>query len=122
MLNTSSANRLQQLLEESQRLTSNITTGDVPTINRGLDQIEEESRRLLSKSILDRGAQDSNGQYLLASSGVDSDRLSSALQSFKLGTTFESIQSIPDGDVEAYLQCQREQLIINALESGYRET
>ncbi|KAJ1659089.1 nuclear pore complex subunit [Dispira simplex] len=122
MLNTTSANRLQQLLEESQRLTSNITSGDVPTINRGLGQIEEESRRLLSKSILDRGAQDSNGHYLLASGGVDADRLSSAVQSFNLGATFEPIQSIPDGDVEGYLQYQREQLIINALESGYRET
>ncbi|RKP34751.1 hypothetical protein BJ085DRAFT_16606 [Dimargaris cristalligena] len=118
----SNPNRLKQLLEESQQLTSHITPTDLPALQRGLGQIESESRRLVSRTILEPPGSDAKGHFLLASGGVDPDKLSRAIRSFNLATTFEPVQTIPDTDVEGYLNYQREQLIVNALESGYRET
>ncbi|KAJ1926950.1 nuclear pore complex subunit [Tieghemiomyces parasiticus] len=114
--------RLKQLLDESQQLTTHITPSDLPTIQRGLDQIEAESRRLVSRTILETQGLDTKGHFLLASGGVDPERLSQAVHSFDLAAAFEPVQTVPETDVESYLQYQREQLIINAIESGYRET
>ncbi|KAJ1981318.1 nuclear pore complex subunit [Dimargaris verticillata] len=118
----SNPNRLKQLLEDSQRLTSHIAASDVPSLQRGLDQLESDSKRLVSRSILDNPGLDPQSHLLLTSGGVDPERLTQAAHKFNLSAAFEPVQSIPDTDVDGFLQYQREQLIINAIESGYRET
>lgn len=41
---------LKQLLEQSKRLTNHITNTDLPQIERGLEQIESQSRKLVAKA------------------------------------------------------------------------
>ncbi|KAJ2546739.1 nuclear pore complex subunit, partial [Coemansia sp. RSA 1878] len=67
---------LSTLLEESQRLTTHLSLGEIPTVQRGIDLLESESRKLVAKSVRNgRAVLDPRAHALLASSGIDTDEL-----------------------------------------------
>ncbi|MBW0496005.1 hypothetical protein O181_035720 [Austropuccinia psidii MF-1] len=116
-------------------------TGSLPTVQLGLDQIEAQSRRLVSKirkndsldaSLSQREHQNFvslNGQgssskahYLLAGAGVNAEELGKTIDGVDLRGTFEPLQPLQDTDVEGYLKHEHEQLIIASIEEGRRKT
>ncbi|OAV94325.1 hypothetical protein PTTG_03009 [Puccinia triticina 1-1 BBBD Race 1] len=125
-------------------------TGTLPTVQLGLDQIEAQSRRLVSKirkndtldaslSLFGGGpagsARDArsltalNGQgtsskahYLLAGAGVNAEELGKTIDGVDLRGTFEPLQPLQDTDVEGYLKHEHEQSIIASIEEGRRQT
>ncbi|RUS29364.1 hypothetical protein BC938DRAFT_480751 [Jimgerdemannia flammicorona] len=141
---------LKQLLEQSRRLTNHIAPNDLPQIERGLDQIESQSRKLVAKATragegLDTRAYVSSTDadlqgfnlpvsssigmkatrplhYFLAGGGINAQELSQNLNSINLTTTFEPLQPIHDTDIEGYLRHEHEQIIVSAIEEGRRET
>ncbi|KAA1064636.1 hypothetical protein PGT21_010162 [Puccinia graminis f. sp. tritici] len=129
--------------------SSNLT-GTLPTVQLGLDQIEAQSRRLVSKirkndtldaslSLFGGGPANShrdgrsltslNGQgtsskahYLLAGAGVNAEELGKTIDGVDLRGTFEPLQPLQDTDVEGYLKHEHEQSIIASIEEGRRQT
>lgn len=130
--------------------SSSALTGSLPTVQLGLDQIEAQSRRLISKirkndtldaslSLFGAGPPNSgrdgrsvsalNGQgtsskahYLLAGAGVNAEELGKTIDGVDLRGTFEPLQPLQDTDVEGYLKHEHEQSIIASIEEGRRQT
>jgi len=130
--------------------SSSNLNGTLPTVQLGLDQIEAQSRRLVSKirkndtldaslSLFGGGPATSgrdarslttlNGQgtsskahYLLAGAGVNAEELGKTIDGVDLRGTFEPLQPLQDTDVEGYLKHEHEQSIIASIEEGRRQT
>ncbi|KAI8319058.1 NIC-domain-containing protein [Martensiomyces pterosporus] len=113
---------LSSLLEESKRLTTHLVSADIPTVQRGIDLLESESRKLVAKSVRNGRSLDPRAQSLLSSSGVDTDELSENVASKALLSAFEILQPTYDANVESFLMQQQEQSIINAIEESELST
>lgn len=114
---------LQNLVQDGRALTSHILPSSIAPVERGLDQIEAASARLLKRTAASRGANgmdvtmksdaiDSRTAYLLASRGIDSDRVMHNLLEINLGLSFEPLQGVADTDLESYLRNEVFQCII----------
>ncbi|KAJ2860363.1 nuclear pore complex subunit [Coemansia aciculifera] len=110
------------LLEESKRLTTHLTSSEIPSVHRGLDLLESESRKLVARSVRNGKALDPRAQSMLASSGVDTDELTENVASAALLSAFEMLQPTYDANVESFLGQQQEQSIINAIEESQLST
>ncbi|TKY89944.1 hypothetical protein EX895_001242 [Sporisorium graminicola] len=115
---------LSDLLQQSRKLTNHLGRSDLPQIQLGLDQIENQSRKLVSKSLRAGSAQpgDARAHYFLANGGIDAAQLADTIHSANIASTFEPLQPIYDTDVESYLTHEHQQVIISAIEQGRRET
>ncbi|KAJ2557202.1 nuclear pore complex subunit [Coemansia sp. RSA 1933] len=109
---------LSALLEESKRLTTHLTSAEIPTVQRGIDLLESESRKLVARSVRDGRPLDPRGQALLAGAGVDTDGLAENTASAALLSAFELLQPTYDANVASFLSQQQEQSIINAIEES----
>ncbi|KAG0141236.1 hypothetical protein CROQUDRAFT_664119 [Cronartium quercuum f. sp. fusiforme G11] len=122
----------------------------LPTVQLGLDQIESQSRRLVSKlrkndpfesssspfnngqvasgrdglniSSINGQGPSSKAHYLLAGAGVNADELGKTIDAVDLRGTFEPLQPLQDTDVEGFLKHEHEQSIIASIEEGRRQT
>ncbi|KAF9116162.1 hypothetical protein BGX27_004502 [Mortierella sp. AM989] len=112
---------LAQLAEQSKQLTSHIGGLQLPHIERGIDQIENQSRKLAAKSTKPVDVTDNRAHFFLAKGGVDANSINTTLNSINL-STFEPYQPIHDTDTEAFLRYQHEQIIINTIDESRRET
>ncbi|TIA94364.1 hypothetical protein E3P81_00121 [Wallemia ichthyophaga] len=112
---------LADLLAQSRTLTSHLSKPDLPQIHLGLDQIENQSKKLVHKQ---RGDIDSRVHYLLASGGLNASDLSDKIFTINnnLNNTFEPLQPLLDSDLDGYLRHQYEQTIISTIEEGRRDT
>ncbi|KAJ2319470.1 nuclear pore complex subunit, partial [Coemansia sp. RSA 2681] len=106
------------LLEESKRLNTHLTSSEIPSVQRGLDLLESESRKLVARSVRNGGALDPRAQSMLASSGVDTDELTDNVAPASLLSAFELLQSDYDANVESYLGQMQEQSIVEAIEGS----
>ncbi|KAJ2828422.1 nuclear pore complex subunit, partial [Coemansia sp. 'formosensis'] len=113
---------LSTLLEESKRLTTHLTSSEIPSVQRGLDLLESESRKLVARSVRNGKALDPRAQSMLASSGVDTDELTENVASAALLSAFEMLQPTYDANVESFLGQQQEQSIISAIEESQLST
>ncbi|KAG0250004.1 hypothetical protein BG011_008723, partial [Mortierella polycephala] len=113
---------LAQLAEQSKQLTSHISGINLPHIERGIDQIENQSRKLATKASKPADITDSKAQNFLARSGIDANAINSSINNINLKSTFEPFQPIFDTDTEAFLRHQHEQIIINTIDESRRET
>ncbi|KAJ1732278.1 nuclear pore complex subunit [Coemansia sp. Benny D160-2] len=113
---------LSALLEESKRLTSHLTSAEIPTVKRGIDLLESESRKLVARSARDGRPLDPRAQAMLASAGVDTDELANNSASAALLSAFELLQPAYDANVASFLSQQQEQSIINAIEESELST
>ncbi|KAF5393678.1 hypothetical protein D9757_000346 [Collybiopsis confluens] len=117
-------NDLSSILAASKDLTKQLLhskPSDLPSVNLSLEQIEAQSRRLVSKhnaSDVDRA------NYLLAQASVDASALSQSIANLNASTTFSSssLQPLQDTDVSAFLRHAHEQNLISTIEQGRRET
>ncbi|ORX90251.1 NIC-domain-containing protein [Basidiobolus meristosporus CBS 931.73] len=117
------AANLKQLLEQSRRLTDQISSSvDLPQIERGLGQIENSSRKLAAKAARTGDGIDSKAHYLLADGGFNADELTQTLNSINPLTTFEPLKPIHDTDIEGHLRHEYEQIIISAIEEGRKQS
>lgn len=108
--------------------SSSAFSNGLPTVQLGLDQIESQSRRLISKlrkndhldstsspynnghgtpgrdvrtiSSLNGQGPSSKAHYILASAGVNADELGKTIDAVDLRGTFEPLQPLQDTDVE----------------------
>ncbi|KAI9096903.1 Nup93/Nic96-domain-containing protein [Phlyctochytrium arcticum] len=117
---------LRQLLERSRQLTVHINPSGVPQLERGLDQIETESKRLYKKTTRasDAGAANSNAgpagldprtAILLANKGFDPDRVRQTLDQIDLSQTFEPLHAVSDTDIEGFLNNEYENIVTMAI-------
>ncbi|KAG0361585.1 hypothetical protein BG005_007870 [Podila minutissima] len=113
---------LAQLAEQSKLLTSHIGGQQLPHIERGIDQIENQSRKLAAKAAKPVDMSDNKAHFLLAKGGVDANVMHSQMSSINLKPTFEPFQPMYDTDTEAFLRHQHEQAIINTIDESRRET
>ncbi|KAF9919357.1 hypothetical protein BX616_005400 [Lobosporangium transversale] len=112
---------LAQLAEQSKQLTSHIGGLQLPHIERGIDQIENQSRKLAAKASKPTEITDNKAHFFLAKGGIDANAINATLNSINLAT-FEPYQPIHDTDTEAFLRHQHEQIIINTIDESRRET
>ena len=112
---------LADLLNQSRTLTTHLSKPDLPQIQLGLDQIENQSKILVHKQ---RGDIDSKAHYLLASGGLNANELSNKIFNINnnLTSTFEPLNSINDNDFKNYLKLEYEQIILNSIEQSKQET
>ncbi|KAJ2159123.1 nuclear pore complex subunit [Coemansia sp. RSA 552] len=119
---------LSSLLEESKRLTTHLSAGagsEIPAVQRGLDLLESESRKLVARSVREGGHKfvDPRAQSLLASTGVDADHLADSRASAALMSAFEMLQpGSVDANVESYLSQRQELSIVGAIEESELST
>ncbi|KAI9241954.1 MAG: NIC-domain-containing protein [Podila humilis] len=113
---------LAQLAEQSKLLTSHIGGQQLPHIERGIDQIENQSRKLAAKAAKPVDMSDNKAHFFLAKGGVDANVMHSQMSSINLKPTFEPFQPMYDTDTEAFLRHQHEQAIINTIDESRRET
>jgi nuclear pore complex protein Nup93 len=129
---------LSALLTSSKALTAQFLKPELPHVNLSLDQIEAQSRRLVSRQPnanvdssracvfqpsfihIDVYARCSN--YLLAQAHVDAPALASSIQHLNTSATFTPLQALQDTDVPGYLRHAHEQNIISTIEEARRET
>ncbi|PCH33116.1 nucleoporin-interacting protein NIC96 [Wolfiporia cocos MD-104 SS10] len=115
------ATDLSSLLTASKALTSHLSRQDLPSVNLGLDQIEAQSRRLVSRqpgasTDIDRA------NYLLAQAHVDAPALADSIAHLNTSTTFTPLQALQDTDVAGYIRHAHEQNLITTIEEGRKET
>ncbi|TCD61186.1 hypothetical protein EIP91_008811 [Steccherinum ochraceum] len=112
---------LSSLLRASKALTSNVTRPELPSVNLSLDQIEAQSRRLVSRQ---PGTSNDNDRanYLLAQAHVDAPALGSSIAHLNAGATFTPLQAIQDTDVKGFLRHAHEQNIIATIEMARQAT
>jgi hypothetical protein len=114
-------NNLKNLVQESRQLTNHILPTNLTPLERGIEQIEAQTKRLLKRTTSRQaGPQnkkvDNRTQYLLASKGIDADKVLETLVDINLGLTFEPLQGVPDTDIEGFLRNEHETLVSFAIE------
>ncbi|THU98598.1 NIC-domain-containing protein [Dendrothele bispora CBS 962.96] len=115
------ASELSSLLTASKDLTKHLAKPDLPSVNLSLDQIEAQSRRLVSRHPETSNDAD-RANYLLAQAHVDAPALSSSIAHLNASTTFTPLQPLQDTDVAGYLRHAHEQNLISTIEEGRKET
>ncbi len=108
-------------------------------MNLSLDQIEAQSRRLVSRQT---GSSSDDGRayvciaiefehannnffdrnYLLAQAHVDAPALANSIAHLNTATTFTPLQALQDTDVAGYLRHAHEQNLISTIEEARKET
>ncbi|KAF9076587.1 nucleoporin-interacting protein NIC96 [Rhodocollybia butyracea] len=116
---------LSSILSASKDLTKHLLNSkpsDLPSVNLSLEQIEAQSRRLVSRHHASGDVDRAN--YLLAQASVDGSALSQSIAHLNASTTFSSsaLQPLQDTDVSAFLRHAHEQNLINTIENGRKET
>ncbi|VDC01189.1 unnamed protein product [Peniophora sp. CBMAI 1063] len=112
---------LAALLAQSKALNAQFARPELPHVQLSLDQIEAQSRRLVSQQ---PGAQhdQARANYLLAQARVDAPALAASIASLNAQNTFAPLQPLPDTDVAGFLRHAHEQSIIGTIESARKET
>ncbi|KAG8906220.1 hypothetical protein FRB99_007366 [Tulasnella sp. 403] len=111
---------LSSLLTSSRQLTAHIPRPDLPAINLGLDQIEQQSRRLVAAQ--STAPDPAKASYLLAQAQIDTSTLGSQIANLNTQATFAPLQPIHDTDIAGFLRHAHEQSLVASIEEGRRET
>ncbi|KAI0089845.1 nucleoporin-interacting protein NIC96 [Irpex rosettiformis] len=114
------ATNLSSLITASKALNSHLTKPDLPTVNLSLDQIEAQSRRLVSRQT--GAGDDGRANYLLAQAHVDAPALANSIAHLNTAATFTPLQALQDTDVAGYLRHAHEQNLISTIEEARKET
>ncbi|KIY66378.1 nucleoporin-interacting protein NIC96 [Cylindrobasidium torrendii FP15055 ss-10] len=112
---------LSGLLAASKDLTSHLYKQELPSVTLSLDQIEAQSRRLVSRQPTTSNDTD-RANYMLAQARVDAPSLTDSIAHLNTASTFSPFQPIQDTDVSGFLQHAHEQSLISTIEETRRET
>ncbi|KAJ7151727.1 nucleoporin-interacting protein NIC96 [Mycena filopes] len=104
------ASELSALLTSSRNLTSHLSRPELPAVHLSLDQVEAQSRRLVSRQPGTSNDTD-RANYLLAQAHVDASALTSSIAHLNTSTTFSPLQPLQDTDN-----------LISTIEEGRKET
>ncbi|KAF8605011.1 nucleoporin-interacting protein NIC96 [Ceratobasidium sp. AG-I] len=115
------AEDLNAILATSRGLVAHLPRPDLPSINLSLDQIEAQSRRLVSKQPVAPGT-GGKATYLLAGGNVDANAHADLVANLNTAATFAPLTQLHDADVSGYLRHSHEQTLIACIEEGRRET
>lgn len=74
------------------------------------------------RNILTYQQVDNRTAYLLASRGIDTDKVFENLVDLNLGLTFEPLRGVPDTDIEQFLRNEHETLVSLAIEESRMQT
>ncbi|RHZ44795.1 hypothetical protein Glove_709g91 [Diversispora epigaea] len=114
--------QLKQLAERSRNVANSIVNGDLPPIERNLEQIEKQSRKLADKTVKPGETPERKAPYFLANIGIDGDKLAQDVKSINVLGAFEPRVVLPDTDVEKYLDHKHQQTITSIIKDGYTQT
>ncbi|KAI8334536.1 hypothetical protein EDC96DRAFT_525451 [Choanephora cucurbitarum] len=112
---------LKQILARSKLTNNKILSQELPTIERGLSQIESQSKKLSSKAKSTEEPVDVRAHYFLAQGGVNTHVLMKELGTIHLGGLEEHRQPIQDTDVEKHIEQQSTETVIKIIEDGRQE-
>lgn len=129
------------LYQSSLKLTTAIDDFGIPRLEKGLEQLDDASRAFSQQSssigkkraaLGDhrssnvRRAGPSSGMdkanFLLASKGIDAEKLSKDLQAFELAPEFQPETPLGATDIDGYLTHHHEMIILTAIEDVNRRT
>lgn len=123
------------LYESSLRLTASIVDdAGIPRLEKGFDQLDDASRAFARQQQPTTGAGVRRGlggaptsgidkaNFLLASKGIDAEKLSKDLRSFELSAEFEPQTPLGATDIEGYLTHHHEMILLTAIEDVNRRT
>ncbi|CAG8458221.1 7633_t:CDS:10 [Scutellospora calospora] len=114
--------QLKQLAERSRSVANTIVKHDLPLIERNLEQIEKQSRKLADKVVKPGEAPERKAPYFLANIGIDGDKLTQDVKSISVLGAFEPRAILLDTDVERYLDHKHQQTITSIIKDGYTQT
>ncbi|CAG8469315.1 15854_t:CDS:10 [Acaulospora colombiana] len=114
--------QLKQLAERSRNVANAILNRDLPPIERNLEQIEKQSRKLADKVVKPGETPERKAPYFLANIGIDGDKLTQEVKSINVLGAFEPRVVLPDTDVEKYLDHKHQQTITSIIKDGYAQT
>lgn len=128
----------KSLLESSRELTSHLVPPSFPQLEKGLDQIEQQTRKLAAKTrsekrgILSTGpsggltssvgvgavtsTDSTRAHYLLANRGLDPEQIQETLNSISIAASAEPTIGLEDTDIDGYLAHERDSVIVTALD------
>jgi len=112
---------LAEIREAAAQLNSHIVSapGSLPSLDRDLQQIENQTRNLYAKMNIGQDALDPRAQYLLANKGFDAARLCSTMT--LLGKTTSSEQ-VAETDLDRFLEDHHNQIILKSIQEQKRRT
>lgn len=123
------------LYQSSLKLTTGIDEVGIPRIEKGLEQLDDASRELYHRQQLPtpgrqgkkRVAASAGGgvhraNFLLASKGIDAEKLSRELQAFEIAPEYEAETPLGATDLEGYLTHHHEMIVLTAIEDVNRRT
>lgn len=94
----------------------------IPRLERALDQIDDQSRNLVSNDPTSTTAKKKEEALrLLSSYGFETDRIERSLQSIALKDAFEPLHATPDTDIASFLEAQAQLTISAAVEVTNRQ-
>ncbi|KAI8374714.1 uncharacterized protein BYT42DRAFT_577376 [Radiomyces spectabilis] len=111
---------LKHILERSKLLTSQIEQSTLPSIERGLDQIDSQSQKL-SSAPTDSSEDNVRAHYFLAKAGVNTSILVRELGTIHMGAPTEPRKPIQDTDLEGYLLRKQTQTIVDFVQAKKQE-
>ncbi|KZT58461.1 NIC-domain-containing protein [Calocera cornea HHB12733] len=111
---------LAALLASSRNLAAHLEQQELPHLTLGLDQIENQSRKLVSRTGGQGAAERAN--YLLAQARVNAPQLQDLSTSLNPALTFAPLQPIRDTDIASHLRHAHEQAIMSTIEETRRDT
>ncbi|KAG0232661.1 hypothetical protein BGW42_008001 [Actinomortierella wolfii] len=91
---------LAQLSQRAKQLTSHIEGLEMPHIQRGIDQIESQSRKLAAKATKPVDGADNKALLFLAKGGVDTTASNNLLNTINLKSIFEPLHPVYETDTE----------------------
>ncbi|KAG2227549.1 hypothetical protein INT45_002234 [Circinella minor] len=109
----------KKLYESSKLLVQPVHHDQLPVLERGLDQIDTETRRLFGKNKADQ-EQTAHAHFFLAQNGINTQDLTQKLDAMDTAQIFQPTDTINDTDVEKYLEQAHERSIIEAIEESQR--
>jgi nuclear pore complex protein Nup93 len=122
---SSTSSRLKALSEQAQQLTARVPHQSTLLLHRSVEQLDLAARALAAKhhGSVDGTAGSSasdGGALLLATHGVDRERLARALQHIDLKASFEPLHAVQAHDLDAYLRHAHDLAILAAVEEAKR--
>ncbi|KAJ3038525.1 hypothetical protein HDV00_000530 [Rhizophlyctis rosea] len=114
-----------KLLEQSKQLTNHVIPPGLPQLERSIEQIDSQSKRLLKRT--QRAGEgtatpDTRTAYLLANRGHDPERTINALNQINLTGAFEPLVGVRDTDIDGYLENEHQTIVSLAVEEGKLQT
>ncbi len=111
----------KDLLQRSTQLLADVETADAPQINKSLESIHEQSRKLALKNTRSTDAQ-SKGDLLMAQRGFNVEKYRRALNAIDLKAAFEPLEPLRETDIDGYLRHEHNMILLSAVEEAKKLT